>query len=125
MILKNDKINVNINPKNKVKIEVNKSIIENIFFKNSPLHDGAMIIKNNDIIAVSVILSFPDENRLRKIDGYIGLRHKAAIGTTMQIDASCIVVSEETGDISYVKEGNISRVKVEELETILTKEFKS
>lgn len=83
--------------------EVNQPILESIFYKNSPLHDGAVIIKENTIIATRVILPLSKNNNL---PSRFGLRHRAAIGVTEKTDAICITVSEETGIISYIKEGD-------------------
>lgn len=85
----------------KMHAEVNKPILESIFFKNSPLHDGAIIIKDNNIIATRIILPLSDKN----IPARFGLRHRAAIGISEKTDALCLVVSEETGKISYIKDG--------------------
>lgn len=81
-------------------IEVTQPIVESIFFKNSPLHDGAAIIRGNHIVATRVILPVSNE---RNIPLNYGLRHRAAIGITEKTDALCLVVSEETGKISYIK----------------------
>ena len=83
-------------------IKVTQPIIESIFFKNSPLHDGAVIIAENTIKATRVILPVNNE---KKIPQRFGLRHRAAIGITEKTDALALVVSEETGQISYVKDG--------------------
>jgi len=83
-------------------IKVTQPIIESIFFKNSPLHDGAIIISNNIIKATRVILPL---NNDKKIPERFGLRHRAAIGITEKTDALALVVSEETGQISYIKDG--------------------
>ena len=80
---------------------LNEAIIESIFYKNSPLHDGATIIRDNFIIATRVVLPLSSE----KIPARFGLRHKAAIGVTEKTDALCLLVSEETGEISYIKDG--------------------
>jgi uncharacterized protein (TIGR00159 family) len=84
-------------------IEVNQPIIESIFHKSGPLHDGAIIIEENTITATRVIL--PVSNN-RSIPQRFGLRHRAAIGITEKSDAVCLVVSEENGQISYIKEGD-------------------
>ena len=84
-------------------ITLNAPIIESIFYKNSPLHDGAAIIRGNKIIATRVIL--PVSNA-KDIPTQYGLRHKAALGITENTDAICLVVSEERGEISYIKEKN-------------------
>lgn len=83
-------------------IEITQPIIESIFFKNSPLHDGAAIIKNNYIVATRVILPVSDK---KNIPFRFGLRHRAAIGITEKTDALALVVSEETGQLSYIKNG--------------------
>ncbi len=82
--------------------EVNPPILASIFFKNSPLHDGATIIENNYIVATRVILPVSNE---RNIPLHFGLRHRAAVGITERTDALALVVSEETGNISYIKNG--------------------
>ncbi len=81
--------------------EVNKPILESIFYKNSPLHDGAIIIKDNSIVATRIILPLSS----KEIPTRFGLRHRAAVGITEKTDALCLVVSEETGKISYIKDG--------------------
>lgn len=83
-------------------IEVNKPIIESIFYKNSPLHDGAAIIANNQIVATRVILPVSKD---RSMPQRYGLRHRAAVGITERTDAVALVVSEETGQITYIKSG--------------------
>lgn len=85
---------------------VSKSLIENIFFKNSPLHDGAIVIDANRIVAASCILPVSDN---RNLDSALGLRHRAALGLCERTDAIALVVSEETGWVSYVQHGNIQR----------------
>lgn len=86
----------------RMNIEVTQPIIESIFYKNSPLHDGAAVIVDNYIVATRVILPVTNE---RSIPLRYGLRHRAAIGITEKTDALCLVVSEETGQISYIKNG--------------------
>lgn len=83
-------------------IKVNVPIIESIFYKNSPLHDGAMVIEDNKITATRAIL--PVSNS-REIPLRYGLRHRAAVGITEKTDALVLVVSEETGITSYIKDG--------------------
>lgn len=83
-------------------IKVTQPIIESIFFKNSPLHDGAIIVSNNIVKATRVILPLNNEKVIPK---RFGLRHRAAIGVTEKTDALALVVSEETGHISYFKDG--------------------
>ena len=78
------------------------SVIESIFFKNSPLHDGAIIIEKNIVKATRVILPVNNDKNIPK---RFGLRHRAAIGITEKTDAVALAVSEETGHISYFKDG--------------------
>lgn len=82
--------------------EVNQPLLESIFFKNSPLHDGAVVIEENNIVATRVILPISNE---RSLPLRFGLRHRAAVGITERTDALALVVSEETGNISYIKNG--------------------
>jgi uncharacterized protein (TIGR00159 family) len=84
-------------------MEINRPIIESVFYKNSPLHDGAMLIEDNTITATRVILPVSND---RRIPQRFGLRHRAAVGITEKTDALCLVVSEENGQISYLKEGD-------------------
>ncbi len=84
-------------------IVINQPIIESIFFKNSPLHDGAIIIEENNITATRVILPVTNDH---EIPQRYGLRHRAAVSITEKTDAVCIAVSEENGQVSYLKEGD-------------------
>jgi uncharacterized protein (TIGR00159 family) len=102
----------------RMNIEITQPIIESIFYKNSPLHDGAAVIVNNFIVATRVILPVSNE---RNIPLRFGLRHRAAVGITEKTDALSIVVSEETGQISYIKNGEF--VHYEHLEA-LTQQIK-
>ena len=100
---------------------VNQRLIENIFFKNSPLHDGAMIISERRIKAAGCIL--PVSHNL-DIPKDLGLRHRAAMGMSQESDAVVIVVSEETGGISVAVRGEFRlRLTAEALESILTQEL--
>ena len=104
----------------KIDANINQRLIENIFFKNSPLHDGAMIISNKRILAAGCILPVSHSLNIPK---ELGLRHRAALGISQQCDAIAIVVSEETGGISVAIQGNFQlRLSAEELESILTQE---
>lgn len=80
------------------------ALLETLFFKNSPLHDGAVIVKDNTVLAARCIL--PVTSRT-DIDPNLGLRHRSAIGVTEQLDVVSVIVSEETGAISYALEGEI------------------
>ena len=90
-----------------VDAHISKRLIENIFFKNSPLHDGAMIINEDKIVAARCTLPISDRT---DIPARFGMRHKAAIGVSERYDVSVIVVSEQTGRISFISEGKISPV---------------
>ena len=98
---------------------INAQLIKNIFFKNSPLHDGAMIISNNRISAAACILPVSHNNDISKD---YGLRHRAALGITQQSDAVSVVVSEETGQITMARRGKVIKQNAsqEELESYLT-----
>ena len=91
---------------------ISKSLIENIFFKNSPLHDGAMVIANNKIMAARCILPITQNTLL---PGSYGLRHRAGIGITENSDCIALVVSEETGSIRIIKAGKVYDVKASEM----------
>lgn len=100
---------------------INQRLIENVFFKNSPLHDGAMVISKKRIKAAGCILPVSHDLDIPK---ELGLRHRAAMGISQESDAVAIVVSEETGGISVAVKGNFRlRLSAEELESILTKEL--
>ena len=86
---------------------VGERLIMNIFFKNSPLHDGAMVIGGERIVAVRCTL--PITERLDLPASY-GMRHRAAIGIAEQCDADVIVVSEETGQVSFVRGSELTRI---------------
>lgn len=104
-----------------INANINQRLIENIFFKNSPLHDGAMIIAHKRIKAAGCIL--PVSHNL-DIPKELGLRHRAAMGISQDSDAIAIVVSEETGRISVAMKGQFHlRLSAEELERILTSEI--
>ncbi|SHE74426.1 TIGR00159 family protein [Mariniphaga anaerophila] len=85
--------------------KISSSLIRTIFFKNTPLHDGAVIIKDNMIVAAGCILPLTQ----REVDKALGLRHRAAIGITENTDAVTIVVSEERGSVSFVAAGKIKQ----------------
>ena len=101
---------------------ISSELIKNIFFKNSPLHDGAMIIGHNRIMAAGCIL--PVSHNLN-IPKELGLRHRAALGITSQSDAIAIIVSEETGTISVAQGGEFHlRLASNELESYLINALK-
>ncbi len=87
--------------------ELTAEFLQTIFFPNSPLHDGAVIVRGNQIVAAGCLLPMPEE-RLRSAER-LGTRHRAAIGLSQVSDAIILVVSEETGSISVVEDGKINR----------------
>ena len=123
VIERTNKLDFLVNSGDNMNALVNEAIIESIFYKNSPLHDGATIIRDNYIIATRVILPVSDNS---KIPARFGLRHRAAIGITEKTDAVCILVSEETGEISYIKDAEFVLYKdvtelIEKVKKDLTK----
>ena len=95
-------------------IRINALVLESIFFPNSPLHDGAVIIRNNKIVAARAILPL---TRAEHVSRHLGTRHRAALGVSEESDAVTIVVSEETGLISLAYRGVFNRdIGPEELE---------
>ena len=100
--------------------DANARLIENIFFKNSPLHDGAMIIADNRIKAAGCILPVAQNANLPKD---MGLRHRSGLGMSLETDALVIIVSEERGKISVAHNGKIEvNVTAEDLQQILSGE---
>lgn len=100
---------------------ISKRVLESIFQKNSPLHDGAVVISENKIKSASCILPVTEKADL---PAQFGLRHRAGIGVTEANDATAIIVSEETGEISYAKQGRIKMdISFAELEKLLNKDF--
>lgn len=102
VIQRNTSLDFVKNTGDKMKILVNQPILESVFYKNSTLHDGAIIIEDNYITATRVVLPVSND---RTIPLRFGLRHRAAVGITEKTDALALVVSEETGQISYIKDG--------------------
>lgn len=97
---------------------VSSELLENIFFENSPLHDGAVIIRRDRIVAAGCVLPLTEQN----VNKDLGTRHRAAIGVTEASDAISIVVSEETGTISLAINGRLTRgYNIERLKNVLTK----
>ena len=97
---------------------IHRRLIMNLFFKNSPLHDGALVITGDRIAAVRCTLPITETKNL---PANYGMRHKAAIGMTEESDADVVVVSEETGRISFVKQGKVTAIQnINELKLLLT-----
>jgi uncharacterized protein (TIGR00159 family) len=115
-------LNEQVNSGERLNAKISSSLLRTIFFKNSPLHDGAVIIRGNRIAAAGCILPLTQ----KEIDKSMGLRHRAAIGITENSDAVCIIVSEEKGTISFAKEGEIQRrLTKEKLITLLEENIQS
>ena len=100
---------------------LHRRLIMNLFFKNSPLHDGAVIISGNRIVAARCTLPITERTN---IPANYGMRHKAAIGITEETDADVITVSEETGNISFIKGGIVTPIhNINELKLLLNTSF--
>ena len=105
----------------KIDSRVSQRLIENIFFKNSPLHDGAMVISKHRIKAAGCLLPVSHDDTIPK---ELGLRHRAAMGIAEESDALAVVVSEETGRISVASHAKLQlRLSAEDLESLLTQEM--
>ncbi len=96
--------------------DISARMIENIFFKNTPLHDGALIIRDGRLQSAACILPVSKNLQIPK---HYGLRHRAALGLAEKSDALCIIVSEETGKVSIAQDGKISTIKPFALAEIL------
>lgn len=104
----------------KVDSLINRRIIMNLFFKNSPLHDGAVIIDGRRIVAARCTLPITERTDL---PAQYGMRHKAAVGVSETTDAGVIVVSEETGNITWFKDGVGTKINnINELKLILDRQ---
>ena len=105
----------------KLNAEVSTELILTIFHPNTPLHDGAMVIKDNKILSAGVLLPLTEDP---KLSWKYGTRHRAAIGMSEVSDSACLVVSEETGDVSMSLDGTLKKYEdltslKSDLETIL------
>lgn len=100
---------------------INQQLIESIFNKEGPLHDGAVILSRNKILAASCILPISDSTQIPKSTG---LRHRAAAGITERMNVASFVVSEETGQLSYAFEGRLRQnLDIQEIKSLLSKHF--
>ena len=102
VIQRSNSLDFMLTENNNANIKLVPQILESIFFKNSPLHDGAIVIERNNIIATRVVLPVSDSG---KIPSQYGLRHRAALGISEKTDALVLVISEQSGKIVYVKNG--------------------
>ncbi|QQL49265.1 diadenylate cyclase CdaA [Mucilaginibacter ginkgonis] len=101
--------------------KISKRLIESIFQKTSPLHDGAVVIADNKIKSASCILPLTDNTDL---PAQFGLRHRAGIGVTEANDATAIIISEETGQLAYAKQGRVRmNISFDDLEKALNRDF--
>lgn len=121
IIARRSELDEYVNTGETIDSKLSEQLIGNIFFKNSPLHDGAIIISRNRILAARCILPL---TRNENFPVEFGLRHRAAVGISEQTDAIAIVVSEQTGDIAYSKNGTLyKKIKPEALKVFLDTEF--
>ena len=97
--------------------EVSSELLATIFFPNTPLHDGAVIVQGDRVVAASCVLPLTDRELS---DSQLGTRHRAAIGVSEQSDALVVVVSEETGRISVARNGRIVRLDANRLRAVLS-----
>ncbi len=121
VISKRSNLEEYVNTGELIDAKISEQLIENIFYKNSPLHDGAIIITGNRIIAARCVLPL---TRNEKFPNTLGLRHRAGVGISEITDAITIIVSEQTGAISYTKNGTLyAKIKPEALKVFLEIEF--
>jgi DNA integrity scanning protein DisA with diadenylate cyclase activity len=100
--------------------KISKRLLEAIFAKTSPIHDGAVVISEGMIRVASCILPLTENS---EIPAQLGLRHRAAVGITEQSDAIAVIVSEETGFISYASRGKVrTNISLQELDRLLNKD---
>jgi len=123
VITKNSELAFYANTGENLQAKVSAKLIESIFYKNSPLHDGAILISNNQIKAAKCVLPVTESD---SFPANLGMRHRAAVGITENSDALAIVVSEQTGHISFSKDGRLrENLNLEELKLLIENEFKS
>ncbi|HRA66589.1 MAG: diadenylate cyclase CdaA [Caldilinea sp.] len=105
-----------------INAEASSELLTTVFFPNTPLHDGAVIIRKERVLAASCVLPLTDRELA---DSQMGTRHRAAIGVTEQSDALVIVVSEETGRVSVARNGRIVRIDSNRLRAVLSDYYSS
>ncbi len=119
VVERNESLDEYIKTGETINANIGQRLIETIFFKNSPLHDGAMIVREGRIVAASCILPVSHDLNIPK---KLGLRHRSAMGVSESTDAIAIVVSEETGNISVAVNGKFKiGLTAQQLEGILAK----
>ncbi len=122
VLQKNDDLSDTLQFKDVLNADTSSSLLNAIFQKQSPLHDGAVIISGNKIVAARTILPLSEKN----LSNSFGTRHRAAVGISEISDALVIVVSEEKGEVSFVKDGKIkSSITQRKLQQLLAAEFES
>ena len=104
VLINKTELNEYVETGERISAPVSGALLQTIFFKNSPLHDGAVIINKGMILAARCVL--PVSNKELE-NTQLGLRHRAALGISQATDAQIIVVSEETGKLSYALNGNL------------------
>lgn len=113
VIEKNSNLESTINTGRIINCELSSIMLESIFFKNSPLHDGAVIIQNEQISAARCVLPISESIDM---PATMGMRHKSALGITEQTDCISITVSEQNGSISFFEDGNLkTNLSIEKL----------
>ena len=112
VLQKSNSLDFTLNENNQAQIKLTPQVLESIFYKNSPLHDGSILIENNTIVAPRVILPVSDRTN---IPARYGLRHRAALGISEKTDALVLVISEQTGKIVYVKNGTFLNIDSPEI----------
>ena len=121
IIRKKDTLQEIIDTGDTIDARISRRLIMNIFYKNSPLHDGAMIIGDDRIVAARCTRPIPDRSDL---PARFGMRHKAAVGISEQSDADVVVVSEQTGGISFVRTGKVRHIdSINNLKLLLSGEL--
>lgn len=121
VLARNSDLKFYINTGEQIDSALTERMLENIFFKNSPLHDGAVIIKGNKIVAARCVLPVTEKEQF---PAHFGMRHRAAAGITESTDAIALIVSEQTGQVSYSANGDIkSNLSAEKLREILERDF--
>jgi diadenylate cyclase len=121
ILVRDNKLPDMVNTGTLINARLSEGMLRTLFFKNSPLHDGAVIIDGSNIRAAGCILPVSGN---KEIPAHFGLRHRAGIGITEQSDAIAVIISEETGQISYVIRGKIRHnVRPSDLKRVLPKEL--
>jgi len=117
VLQRNNALDFLISKENRADMTLSPQLLQTLFFKNSPLHDGAVLLNNNKIVATRVVLPVSES---QQFPSKYGLRHRAALGITEKTDALVIVISEQTGKITYVKNSEFETLKsVDQLKSLL------